>query len=309
MNGKTALLFAGQGAQYVGMGRDLAEWDPEARQWFDRANRVLGYDLATICFEGPDEVLTRTEHAQPGIFLVGWVAWQLLLARCPRFPFHATAGLSLGEFTALAAAGALSFEDGLRLVRIRGQLMQAACETADGAMAAIIGLDEATTRAVCEEAGVAMANLNCPGQIVISGARGALEKAVELAKGRGAKRAVLLNVAGAYHSPLMAPAQQGLREALTSVEVQPPRVPVISNVTARPHEDPESIRSRLVEQVTAPVLWEASMRHLLSQGFTRFVELGPGTVLSGFLRRIQKDVEVYNVADTASLEATAKALG
>lgn len=308
MNGKTALLFAGQGAQYVGMGRDLAESDPGAREWFERANRVLGYDLATVCFEGPDDVLTRTEHAQPGIFLVGWIAGQLLRARCPRFQFQATAGLSLGEFTALAAAGALSFEDGLRLVRIRGQLMQAACERADGAMAAIIGLDEAATRAVCEEAGVAMANLNCPGQIVISGARGALEKAVELAKGRGARRAVLLNVAGAYHSPLMAPAQPGLREALASVEVHPPRVPVISNVTARPHEDPESIRNRLVEQVTAPVLWEASMRHLLAQGFTRFVELGPGTVLSGFLRRIQKDVEVYNVADTASLQATANAL-
>lgn len=308
MDKKTALLFAGQGAQYVGMGRDLAESDPTARGWFDRARQILGYDLARICFEGPDEVLTRTEHAQPGIFLVSWVAWQLLQARCPNLQFHATAGLSLGEFTALTAAGALDFEDGLRLVRLRGQKMQEACEAGDGAMAAVIGLDEATTKTVCDETGVVMANLNCPGQIVISGPRAALEKAVELARTRGAKRAVLLNVAGAYHSPMMAPAQPALRDALSTVTIRPPRVPVISNVTARPHNGPDSIRSRLVEQVTAPVLWEASMRHLLAEGFTRFIELGPGTVLSGFLKRIQKDTEIYNVGDLTSLEATARAL-
>lgn len=302
------MLFAGQGAQFVGMGREFAAADPVARAWFDRANAVLGYDLATLCFEGPEEVLTRTEHAQPGIFLVSWVAWEMLRARCPGLQFEAAAGLSLGEFTALTVAGVWSFEDGLRLVRTRGQLMQQACDMGDGAMAAILGLDEETTRQVCEQTGVVMANLNCPGQIVISGPRAALEKAVEEARNRGARKALLLNVAGAYHSPWMASAQPGLRTALATVALHAPRVPVLSNVTARPHETPDSIRESLVRQVTAPVLWEASMRHLLAEGFTRFVELGPGTVLTGFLKRIQKDVQVWNVSDPTSLEEAVKAL-
>ncbi|MEJ5237523.1 ACP S-malonyltransferase [Limisphaera sp. VF-2] len=308
MSGKTALLFAGQGAQYVGMGRDWAETEPEARGWFDRAQQVLGYDLARICFEGPEEVLTRTEHAQPGIFLVSWVAWQLLRRRCPDLRVDAVAGLSLGEFTALTVAGVFGFEDGLRVVQIRGRWMQHACETTQGGMAAIIGLDEETTRQVCEEAGVSMANLNCPGQIVISGEQTALERAGALARARGARKVVPLQVAGAYHSPLMAAAQPALREALESVPMAPPTMPVLSNVTARPHEDVPTIRARLVEQVTAPVLWEAGMRYLLEAGFDRFIELGPGTVLSGFLKRIRKDVQVLNVSDTASLAATVQAI-
>src|SRR6185295_11807074 len=189
-----------QGAQVVGMGKDLAEKLPSAKQWFDRANVALGYDLAKICFEGPESELTRTEHAQPGIFLVGWVAFQLLQERAPGLSFYATAGLSLGEFTALAAAKAMSFEDGLKIVRERGRFMQEACETTKGGMAAIIGLDEMKTREACAEAGVELANLNCPGQIVISGPADRLEKACELARARGAKKALPLPVAGAYHS-------------------------------------------------------------------------------------------------------------
>lgn len=305
---KTALLFAGQGAQVVGMGRDLAQNAPAAKAWFDRANAALGYDLSAICFEGPEPELTKTEHAQPGIFLVSWVAFELLKERVPALDFQATAGLSLGEFTALAAAGAMSFEYGLRVVRQRGRFMQEACEATRGGMAAIIGLDEGPTREVCAQAGVTLANLNCPGQIVISGAADKIAQACELAKGKGAKRALPLPVAGAYHSPLMSGAQPRLQAELAGVTLTPPAVAVIANVTARPHEGPEAIRDRLVAQVTSSVRWEESMRYLLAQGFTRFIELGPGKALSGFMRRIDKAAQVLNVEDLASLEAAAKVL-
>jgi [acyl-carrier-protein] S-malonyltransferase len=306
---KTALLFAGQGAQGVGMGKDLAAQFPGAKAWFDRANAALGYDLAGICFAGPEPELTKTENAQPGIFLVSWVAFQLLKERVPYLRFEATAGLSLGEFTALTAAGALSFEDGLRVVRQRGRFMQEACDVTRGGMAAVIGLDEEPTREVCAAAGVELANLNCPGQLVISGETEKIAKACELAKAKGAKRALPLTVAGAYHSALMASAKPKLQSELASVHLQPAQVPVISNVTALPHGDARDITARLVEQVTSPVRWEASMRYLLGQGFTRFIELGPGKALSGFMKRIEPTAQMLNVADVASLEATVKELG
>jgi [acyl-carrier-protein] S-malonyltransferase len=305
---KTALLFAGQGAQAVGMGKDLAAAFPSARGWFDRANAALGYDLAAICFNGPEPELTKTENAQPGIFLVSWVAFQLLKEHAPSLKFEATAGLSLGEFTALTAAGVMSFEDGLRVVRQRGRFMQEACEATRGGMAAVIGLDEAPTREVCAEAGVVLANLNCPGQLVISGEMGKIAKAVELAKAKGAKRAIALPVAGAYHSPLMASAQPKLQAELAKMKLSSPVVPVISNVTGQLHGGVADISARLVEQATSSVLWEKSVRYLLAQGFTQFIELGPGTTLSGFMKRIDKNAQMLNVADVASLEAAAKAL-
>src|SRR5215475_4936740 len=252
---KTALLFAGQGAQVVGMGKDLAEKFPSAKGWFERANSVLGYDLVSICFNGPEAELTKTENAKPGIFLISWVAFQLLKEHLPSLVFQATAGLSLGEFTALAAADAMTFEDGLKLVRQRGRFMQEACEATRGGMAAIIGLDEAPTREVCAQAGVVLANLNCPGQLVISGETEKIAQACELAKAKGARRALPLTVAGAYHSPLMASAQPKLAAELAKMELRVPAVMVLSNVTARPHDGPDAIRARLVEQVTASVRW------------------------------------------------------
>jgi [acyl-carrier-protein] S-malonyltransferase len=305
---KTALLFAGQGAQVVGMGADLAAKYPVARELFERAQTVLGYDLGRVCFEGPEAELTRTENAQPGIFLVSWVAWTLLREAVPGLSFEATAGLSLGEFTALAAAGSLSFEDGLRLTRLRGRFMQEACDVTQGGMAAILNLDEPATRAVCEEAGVELANLNCPGQLVISGEAESIRRACDLAKARGAKRAVPLPVAGAYHSRLMASAQSKLEAELQRLSLAPSQVPVMSNVTARPHSDPASMKELLVRQVCAPVRWEETIRGLVAQGFTRFIELGPGKALTGFQRRIAPESTVWNVADVPSLEATVQSL-
>lgn len=305
---KTALMFAGQGAQVVGMGKDLAEAHPTARALFDRANDLLGYDLAKICFDGPESELTRTENAQPGIYLVSWVALQLLRERVPGLKFDGAIGLSLGEFTALAAAGSLSFEEGLKVVRQRGRFMQEACDATRGGMAAIIGLDEDKTRQVCETAGVEIANLNCPGQIVISGESDGIARACELAREAGAKRALPLTVAGAYHSRLMESASDKLAKALERIQIHTPAIPVIANVSAQTHAEPGQIRELLVQQVTGSVRFEESIRGLLAQGFSRFIELGPGTALSGFLKRIEKSTSVSNVADCKSLETTAQAL-
>jgi [acyl-carrier-protein] S-malonyltransferase len=232
----------------------------------------------------------------------------LLKSRIPNFTFAATAGLSLGEFTALAAAGVMSFEDGLATVRERGRFMQEACETTSGAMAAIIALDETVTRGICQEAGVELANLNCPGQLVISGDAEKIAKACELARQKGAKKAVTIPVAGAYHSRLMASAQPKLRRTLASLTLLPPSVTVISNVTAEPHGSPDKIVDGLVQQVTSSVRWEESIRYLLARGVARFIEFGPGTALTGFLKRIDDTVVRLNVADAASLESTVRAL-
>jgi [acyl-carrier-protein] S-malonyltransferase len=305
---KTALLFAGQGAQFAGMGRDLAAHSPSGGALFERSQEILGFDLPRLCFEGPEEELKRTENAQPGIFLTSWVAFQLLKEEKPELSFQATAGLSLGELTSLTAAGVFGFDDGLKLARQRGRFMQEACELTRGSMAAVLGLESSALREVCAAADVELANLNCPGQIVISGETEKIAAACELAKAKGAKRAMMLPVAGAYHSRLMAGAQPKVRGMLDSVALRPPSVPVISNVSALPHGGSDDIRRALVAQVVSPVRWEDSIRYLLAQGIRRFIELGPGTALSGFVKRIDKTAVMLNVADVASLEGTRKAL-
>lgn len=306
---KIALLFAGQGSQIVGMGKDLAAHSSAARSLASRADEILGVDLSRICFEGPTDELTRTEFAQPGIYLASWMALAALREAVPDFKFHGAAGLSLGEFTALSAAGSLSFEQGLRLVRARGIFMQEACDLTQGGMAAVLGLDEAATRAVCDESGVTLANLNCPGQIVISGAADRIPQAVALALERGARKAVSLTVAGAYHSPLMASAQPKLLAELGKMDLSQPSVPVIANVHAAPHTEPKRIAELLVEQVVSPVRWEDSIRWLLQAGFHSFIELGPGNALSGFQKRIDKTAEMLRVSDLETLHATVQALG
>ncbi len=302
---KTALLFAGQGSQTVGMGRDLCERFEVCRQLFARANEVLGRDLQKICFEGPEEVLTKTDNAQPALFVHSLAC----LAALGEVKFEAAAGLSLGEFTALAAAGAVSFDDGLRMVQARGRFMQEACDATDGGMASIIGMDDAALEAVCREADVDIANLNCPGQTVISGDKQKIAKAVELAKARGAKRAIPLVVAGAYHSRLMESARLRVRAELERLAMRPPRVPVVSNVTARPGHSVEEIKDLLVRQVTSSVRWADSMQWLIGQGFTRFIELGPGGVLAGLMKRINKDVEMISIGDATAVEKYAAIVG
>jgi [acyl-carrier-protein] S-malonyltransferase len=301
---KTALLFAGQGSQAVGMGRDLCEKHDVCRQLFARANKVLGRDIQKICFEGPEDVLTKTDNAQPAIFLTSLACLEALKSQISNLQFDATAGLSLGEFTALAAAGAVSFEDGLRMVQMRGRFMQEACDATNGGMASIMNLDDATLAEVCREADVDIANINCPGQIVISGDKDKVARVVELAKARGAKRAIPLVVAGAYHSRLMESARTKVAHALAGLPMQLPKVPVVSNVTGRPAGGVAEIKDLLVRQVTSPVRWSESMQWLVSQGFTRFIELGPGSVLSGLMKRINKDVEMLSVSDGVTLDTT-----
>ena len=299
---RIAFLFPGQGAQTVGMGRRLAESLPSVRDLYDRAAAVLGYDLARLCFEGPAEQLDSTVGSQPALFVTSLAALESLRAESPDVVLscEAAAGLSLGEYTALVLAGVFKFEDGLMLVQKRGAAMQEAADATPGGMVSILGLERVEVERLCREARgrdeiLEIANLLCPGNAVISGTVAACERAAELARSFGAIKVVPLAVAGAFHTEIMRPADRRLAEALADVPMYRPRIPVVSNVDARPHEDPDEIRDLLIRQVLCPVRWEESMRSLLGEGFDQFFEVGPGRVLRGLLRRIDRAATCQSV--------------
>lgn len=288
----TAYLFAGQGSQAVGMGRELVAAFPASRALFERASAILGLDLLRLCLEGPVEELNRSDRCQPALLVHGIAC--LEAARAKGLPEgEAAAGLSLGEYTAHTYAGSLAFEDAVRLVERRGRFMQEACDLLPSGMAAVLGLDPSTVEEACRGQGeVGIANLNAPGQIVISGEKAALERAAARCRERGARRIVPLQVAGAYHSPVMKPAQEKLRKELEAVRISPPRLPVWTNVSARPLTDPEEIRTALADQICRPVLWEATIRAI---GAAKYFEFGPGGVLAGLVRRIDPRAEVVSI--------------
>ena len=301
-----ALLFPGQGSQFVGMGRDLAERFPLARATFEEADATLGLGLSALMWQGPEAELTATRHAQPAILTHSVAVLRLVQHHLGDVSF--AAGHSLGEFSAYVAAGSLAFDDALRTVRRRGELMFESGQQRPGTMAALLGLDDAEVERVCREAtgpdGVVVpANYNSPAQVVISGDVAAVQRALELARVAGAKRALPLNVSGAFHSPLMETAQAGLAEQLEGVVVQPPAFPVVSNVTAEPVREPAEARRLLVRQLTSPVRWTESMRRLVAAGVDHFLELGPGGVLTGLLRRVARDVPAQTIGTAAEVEA------
>src|SRR5438128_517103 len=308
MSEKIALLFAGQGAQTVGLGRDLAEQFPTGADLCQQANDVLGRTLSEIAWHGPIEELTKTSNCQPALFVHGLACLSILRELAGSFPIGGAAGLSLGEMTAHAAAGTFDFATGLKLVQKRGELMDEACAATNGAMAAMIGADESAVRALAADADVDVANINAPGQIVISGEKAKVEIAVGLAKEHGIRRSMLLNVAGAYHSRLMESAYQKLRPVLLHVPVQPPRFPVISNVTGAEVTTPVEIRRTLQDQVTGTVRWLDCMERLAGLGCEVFIELGPGGVLAGLLRRTRKGVDVVSVSNADSVRSRAERL-
>lgn len=306
---RIALLFAGQGAQAVGMGKDLAAASAAAADLFRRADETLGRPLSQLAFAGPEEELTKTANCQPALYVHGLACWAALRERVGELPIHAAAGLSLGEFTAHAAAGTFDFATGLRLVARRGELMQEACDATEGAMAAMIGADENTVRDLASEADVDIANINSPGQVVISGESAKVALAVSLAKEHGIRRATLLNVAGAYHSRLMQSAYRQLAPELERVRFAEPSFKVVCNIDAKPVAKPEQIRTALLEQVTGTVRWSESIEYLLDEeGCELFVELGPGGVLAGLLGRIRKGTEALSVGDLPALDAAAARL-
>src|SRR5207302_3771517 len=305
---QVALLFAGQRAQVVGMGKDLAGEFPAAADLFRRADEILGRKLSDIAWNGPIEELTKTSNCQPALFVHGLACWSTLRELAGNFPIGGGAGLSLGEITAHAAAGTFDFESGLKLVQKRGSFMDEACVATIGGMAAMIGADESAVRKLAADQDVDVANINAPGQIVISGELAKVESAVGAAKEYGIRRATMLNVAGAYHSRLMESAYEKLGEALANVPIHTPQFPVISNVTGQEMKTPAEIRQTLQDQVTSTVRWVNCMERLVDLGCDLFIELGPGGVLAGLLKRIRKDADVISVGDVESVRAGAARL-
>ena len=301
--GRTAYVFPGQGSQAVGMGQNLYHNSPRAREVFEEADDALKLPLSRLCFEGPDEELKQTVNAQPAILTVSTAC--LRAASEFNKPVKPTfvAGHSLGEYTALVAANVIDFSDAVRLVRERGRLMHEAGQTRPGGMAAIIGLDEATLEEICWETGAQIANFNCSAQIVISGTREALARSMDLAKTRGARRVVPLQVSGAFHSELMQPAVEGMTRAISEVEFRPPEVPIVANSTAQPLTQPGEVKEELVRQLCHCVQWQPSVEYMLGVGVSTFIEIGPGQVLSGLIKRISDRVQVLNMSDLESIKA------
>ena len=309
--GKTALLFPGQGSQTVGMGRDVREASHRAATVFATADEVLGFSLSELCFGGPAQELERTDIQQPAIFVTSVAVWEAMLEiGVPDSLLGGAAGLSLGEYTALHVAGAVGFEEALKLVAQRGRLMQEAALASPSGMVSIVGADQETVLALCDKAAqgevLVPANYNCPGQIAISGAQTACQRAVELASEFGC-RALPLKVAGAFHSPFMASAGEQLARPLANTPLTRPLVPVVANVSADYHGAAEEIRDALQRQVTQPVLWTRSIERLISDGYDRFVEIGPGRVLTGLMRKINRQVEAVNLSKLADIEAESAA--
>ncbi|HLC30127.1 MAG TPA: ACP S-malonyltransferase [Dehalococcoidia bacterium] len=304
MAASVAYLFPGQGAQFVGMGKDLYEEYASARQVFEEADQALGFSLSGLCFSGPEEDLRRTLNTQPAILATSYaclrVAQELGLLSQDEPPGF-MAGHSLGEYTALAAAGVLSFGEAIRLVRERARLMDEAGTARPGSMAAVLGMDEQALEAVCQETGVEMANINSPGQIVISGAKDALAKAMELASARGARRVLPLEVSAAFHSRLMEPANEGIAKAVAGVTFQKAQVPIIANSTAQPVVTSQEVKEELLRQLCSPVRWQSSVEYMLEHGVAQFIEIGPGKVLTGLAKRINGDVKTVNLSDVPSL--------
>ncbi|MCK4563514.1 MAG: ACP S-malonyltransferase [Verrucomicrobia bacterium] len=298
---KRAIIFPGQGSQVVGMGKDFAEAIPECKALFDQANEILGYDLEKICFEGPQEELNKSNHAQLGIFVASAAAFQALKIKQPGLEYELLAGHSLGEWTALYVAGVIGFEDTIKILRARGEAMQAACEENPGAMLAVMGIDGDVLVRIAAEAGCFVANFNSLAQTVLSGTAGSIDKAEELVKSAGAKRAIRLPVAGAFHSPLMQPAADKMRGFLADIGFSEETVPVLSNVTAQPHGS-TSVKDDMIKQITSSVQWVALIQWMASNGVGEIIECGPGKVLAGLIKRIDKTCAVRNIARLTDLE-------